>query len=342
MLSSLYNDWMDQFLGGPIPTETLATCDDCAMLPQPGMPPGFVFFHPETKCCTYEPALANYRIGLILSDDDPELAAGRRTVEERIRKGVAITPWGLHMPAPYQRRYKRDKNAFGRDPALLCPHYVEGRCGIWRHNPAPCSTWFCKHVRGFTGRKFWIALSELLREIDAKMGTWCALELGIQADPAAVENKGELWGVWAGQEAQLFRACAQLVSPLQWDDVARISGPGVMELSDRVREQHAQLTSPAMLENPLMGLVQIEGMVAGKCRAATYSPYDPLRISPELVDLLSHFDGRRMDEVLEEIRVQRGIRLAPALVRRMADFRVLVESAGEEVRNRPRMDADGH
>jgi hypothetical protein len=30
--------------------------------------------------------------------------------------------------------------------------------------------------------------------------------------------------------------------------------------------------------------------------------------------------------VLEEIRVQRGTRLDPALVRRMADFRVLIDA----------------
>jgi hypothetical protein len=45
----------------------------------------------------------------------------------------------------------------------------------------------------------------------------------------------------------------------------------------------------------------------------------------DLVAVLPHFDGRPADDVLEEIRVQRGIRLDPALVRRMADFRVLVE-----------------
>jgi hypothetical protein len=44
-----------------------------------------------------------------------------------------------------------------------------------------------------------------------------------------------------------------------------------------------------------------------------YSTYDPLRLSPELVAVLPHFDGRPSDEVLEEIRVQRGIRLDPAL-----------------------------
>jgi hypothetical protein len=78
-------------------------------------------------------------------------------------------------------------------------------------------------------------------------------------------------------------------------------------------------------DRPRIGLIQIEGIVAGKYSAVTYSPYDPLRMPTDLVAVLHHFDGRPTDDVLEEIRVQRGIRLDPALVRRMADFRVLVE-----------------
>src|ERR1039458_6643982 len=77
MLSSLYTTWMDQLLAGPIPPETKATCDNCAMLPQSGTQATGVFFHPVTRCCTFQPTLANYRAGLILSDDEPDLAAER-------------------------------------------------------------------------------------------------------------------------------------------------------------------------------------------------------------------------------------------------------------------------
>ena len=34
-LPRLYTAWMDQFLRGPIPTETDATCGDCAMVAGP-------------------------------------------------------------------------------------------------------------------------------------------------------------------------------------------------------------------------------------------------------------------------------------------------------------------
>ncbi|HYL82493.1 MAG TPA: hypothetical protein VEU07_16870, partial [Candidatus Acidoferrum sp.] len=68
-LPPLYGRWMDDLLPGPIPRETAATCDDCAMWPGPGdQPRSDFFFLPETKCCTYIPTLPNYLVGRILED----------------------------------------------------------------------------------------------------------------------------------------------------------------------------------------------------------------------------------------------------------------------------------
>jgi hypothetical protein len=356
VLSSLYTAWIDQLLDGPIPPETKATCDNCAMLPQPGASVRGVFFHPQTKCCTYEPTLVNYRAGLILSDDDPDLAAGRRTVEERLRARVAVTPWGIEASARFRLLYHNTPGAlFGRAPDLGCPHQIAGHCGIWRHRPATCATWFCKHVRGATGSDFWRNLDELLRGVDRQLGLWCALEMGIEAeilarllDPVPLEaaelgggiEEGvytRLWGRWAGREEEFYRGCAELVLPLAWEDIVGICGTQVTIQSRLVRERYEKLTSELTPDHPRMGMVQIEGVVSGKYSAVTYSIYDPLRLSPELLAVLPHFDGRPSDEVLEEIRVQRGIRLDPALVRRMADFRVLLEDDsghGRQIRDR--------
>jgi hypothetical protein len=128
-----------------------------------------------------------------------------------------------------------------------------------------------------------------------------------------------------GKEAEFYRACAEQVRPLVWDDIARICGPRLTILSRLVRERYDKLISESAPDGLRTGLFQIEGMVGGMYSAVTYSSYDPLRMSPELVAVLLHFDGRPTDDVLEEIRVQRGVRLDPALVRRMADFRVLVK-----------------
>ena len=343
MLSSVYSTWMAQLLTGPLPDETKATCDDCAMLPRSGTAKDAVFFHPVTKCCTFQPNLTNYRAGLILSDDDSELAVGRRTVEHRLRTRIGVTPWGMEANESFKLLYKNARAAFGRASALGCQHQIAGRCGIWHHRPATCATWFCKYARGATGSEFWQSLNKLLNHVDLQLGFWCALEMGIDsgvlarllepkkldaAELGAVfpeDSYRRLWGRWMGREAEYYRGCAERILPLAWADVVQICGADVAILSRLVRERHEKLLSESLPERPRLGLVQIQGAESGKYRAVTYSEYDPVLLSSALVAVLPHFDGRPAEEVLEEIRLQRGIRLNPALVRRMADFRVLVE-----------------
>ena len=186
-------------------------------------------------------------------------------------------------------------------------------------------------------------MDTLLRQVDIQLGLWCALEMGIDSGTLArllgpkpldaVELGGifpedtyrTLWGQWVGREQEFYRGCAERVLPLAWDDVIRICGTDVTILSCLVRQRYEKLTSESVPEHPRLGLIQIQGIESGKYRAVTYSEYDPLLLSPALVAILPHFDGRPSDEVLDEIRVQRDVRLDPSLVRRMADFRVLVE-----------------
>src|SRR5215470_18692050 len=89
-LPPLYAKWMAELLEGPIPRESRATCDDCAMCEpeeeQKG--PQSNYYDPTIKCCTYIPDLHNFLVGRILSDNDPATEWGRGTVEERIKAGV--------------------------------------------------------------------------------------------------------------------------------------------------------------------------------------------------------------------------------------------------------------
>src|SRR5436190_17528101 len=95
-LPTLQAAWLDQFLGGPLPAETNATCDTCAMLvdKKEEGPEGHGF-NPETKCCTYLPRLWNFLVGGVLDDPHADAVKGRSTVEARIDRGVAVTPLGL-------------------------------------------------------------------------------------------------------------------------------------------------------------------------------------------------------------------------------------------------------
>ena len=186
-LPPLYSAWMAHVLQGPLPQETKATCATCVMCPPTSRTPepGASYFHPQTKCCTWLPELPNFLVGRILADASPQMRAGRLSVEERLQKGVAVTPFGFGQDALYQQlynaaMYKQAHGTFsGRSRPLRCPHYVEegGRCGIWKHRNARCATWFCKHERGATGSRFWMAIKELLGAVEEGLATWCVSQL---------------------------------------------------------------------------------------------------------------------------------------------------------------------
>jgi hypothetical protein len=133
---------MDALLAGTIPSETEATCDDCAMCAAGGAQRGDAyFFRPDVKCCSFVPNLPNFLVGRILADADPHLAAGRASVEARSEAGMAVTPLGLGQPPAYRVLYDRGAPAaFGRSRTLRCPHFLDdgvGRCAIWRHRNSP-------------------------------------------------------------------------------------------------------------------------------------------------------------------------------------------------------------
>lgn len=68
--------------------------------------------------------------------------------------------------------------------SALPPHYLDeagGRCGIWKHRKGVCATWFCKHSRGATGRRFWAMLDQLLATVERELTRWCVLGVDLSA-----------------------------------------------------------------------------------------------------------------------------------------------------------------
>src|SRR5437016_5826408 len=82
----LYNAWMEQILGGPLPVETKATCEDCAMCSKDAqLAASSPVFNVKVKCCTYMPVLLNFLVGRILEDHDPKAMPA---IENRMRNGI--------------------------------------------------------------------------------------------------------------------------------------------------------------------------------------------------------------------------------------------------------------
>jgi len=307
------------------------------------------FFNPETKCCSYVPQLPNYLVGRILSDDDPVFAAGRATVEARLRAGVAVTPLGLEQPPTFQLPYNTSSSTlFGQSRSLLCPHYIAdegGRCGVWKQRASVCATWHCKYVRGSVGYAFWSTLLQLLSAIEKNLSQWCVLELALDTEalarlfprpnstnrsasinPRSLDGLPDpsesrmLWGNWFGREAEFYRECARLVNGLDWPGVIAVSGAEVGICAGLLREAYAKLVSYAIPTRLRVGTIQVIGMDQDSCRIISYNALDPLSIPRILMDVLGYFDGRLTNEALQAIADDEGLAIDATLIRKLTDL----------------------
>ncbi len=352
-LPPLYARWMDTLHRGPIPAETRATCDDCAMCAPPGAKPDeAVYFSPRTKCCTYVPTVPNYLVGRALEDDDFAFSAGRATIERRIEEGVGVHPLGVQAPARFSLLYDAGgPAAFGRAETLRCPHYLEeagGRCGMWKHRSAICATWFCKYERGAVGMFFWDRMRDLLKEVEWALSTWCVLESGLDAttlefifppksrpgtkaatNAADIDGRPDhpyarkVWGQWLGRERDFYRECGRRVGQLAWEDVARIGGADVALRARMTRQAHGELLSEELPERLSTGKFQIISASREGVRIVGYTPGDALDLPPEILQVLPYFNGQPTREALESIESELDIRVEEDLVRKLADFQIL-------------------
>jgi Fe-S-cluster containining protein len=356
VLPPLYARWMDALLGESVPPEARATCEDCAMCaPDGAAEPGTLYFSPRVKCCTYQPKLANFLVGRALEDRDSAFSAGRATLERRIDSGVGVTPLGLEPPATYGLLYEHGSAGFGRSEAMRCPHYIEegGRCGIWRHRNSICTTWFCKYERGAVGMAFWERLRDLLMAVEMDLAAWCVIESDLDQDALGVlfairrkPNERELmsatdldglpdlklarklWGNWLGREREFYQECARRVESLTWKDVLRIGGPVVAARARVARRAFEALLREKPPERLTAGPFQIVSTGHEGVRVVSYTDYDPLDLTPGVLEILPYFDGRRTSEALGAIQRELEIRVEKDLVRKLADFEILVAERG--------------
>lgn len=344
MLPPLYGRWMTELLGGPIATESRATCDDCAMLPEKGAERQF---DKKTKCCTYYPELPNYSVGALIGDPT---ASGRRELKNRFDRIVGMTPLGMARLPVYQALLAKLDNAtaFGQAVSMQCGFQDEqGRCGVWAYREATCFHYHCKFDRGSRGAALWKALKELFVPIEKQLAMWCLVELDpgdvaleMLTMPAPVSprlghheldgtvDKAHMklaWGTWLGREAQFYSECWKRVKALSWTDVLAICGPDVRVRARAVVAAYKAHESTQLPEALAIGSFQSKP-VGKKTRLRTFSPTDVIDLDPSVVAALAEFDGRPTAEVLE-VLATRGVSLDDGELRRLVDFEVLIPAA---------------
>lgn len=306
-------------------------------------------FDPSVKCCTYNPDLHNFTVGAIIADREPDGEFGRVVIRDRIQSEISVTPVGINPTPSYRAVYDgAASRVFGRAPALRCPYYLTtipgGGCGVWRHRNAVCATWFCKHVRGDIGGRFWTDAKALLNRVETELSLWCCKELGIAADalrqllapPSAAmalerelvahvrqTYERELWGKWRERKVEFFVQCASIVDSLTWRDVVRVGGETVAVREQILRESYDRLIRVNLPSYLKARAVTVQGGSNSMVRISTYSANDPLQLRREIVDALVFFDGRSTHEALEAIDAEMGIVLEVALVQRLVDYGIL-------------------
>ena len=71
------------------------------------------------------------------------------------------------------------------------------------------------------------------------------------------------------------------------------------------------------------GSFTVIGIDALRATVSSSRTTDPLSMPRSVLDVIGEFDGSRTSAVLERIARTRGLRVAPSLVRKLADYGIL-------------------
>jgi hypothetical protein len=345
-----YATWLSSALEAEVPPETVATCDDCVMLPREGLvsPRSLGMFSPDTKCCTYIPNLPNFRVGALLRDRAPGLAQSQALLREQCRRGVGVSPLGVQRSVVQDTLYELGKASFGRNPGLRCPHLdAAGGCGIWAHRNAVCATYFCKHNRASVGARFWGRVRDLLAEAERALSYHCVLEelpgpdtldalsplKGREHAPPVAEeldplltatHLARLWGPLRGKEPEYFERCAERVDALTWDEVRALGGVQLALCEDLVQRAFEALCSDRLPHAVVVGEYSVVHADETWIYLAALPLGEPVRAPRRLIEHLHGLGQGSLDDALARIAEQANLHIAPALVRTLLDYGILL------------------
>lgn len=343
-------DWVTHFAGQPLYKETRADCEDCPLMKKPVMEEAHHFIY-SSGCCTYIPRISNFQIGALFCDTDPALDPGRKKVRHRIASRRGVTPVAVRPDQAEKSMYKTllDGDQIGLSDSLECPyHSSDGKvgCSIWKYRPGTCATWFCRHVRGASGKYYWRSLERLLNEIELNLSHQCLLVLGlddtqlghlfptprykVQPDPCSDDLYPKVWGKWYGKEEAFYKACAEYVDQLSYDDILALGAPKLQIRHKQFAAVEAALHSDDLPKQliPNRILAKGDGVIS---HVIGYSKTDPVAVPTPFLLMLQCFQPEHsVADAMIAAKAMGFKSITKSTIKTLLDFRILVDPDKEQ------------
>lgn len=214
----------DGFWDLKIPTEAKSKCRACPEIKDSK-------YRPDYRCCTFQPRIPNFMIGLALL----EKKHTSHSILRSLKKQRFFTPEGLIASPKRWSLFLEDlsNDQFGKSSQVLC-HFLNKEnelCNIYNYRNGPCSTFFCRHD-SIHGESFWESLMVYINQIEHSLSQWAMKELGIEPEqyfklfdeysknisifktsdqgwPDEVLKK--TWRKWYGKEFEFYKQSANLI-----------------------------------------------------------------------------------------------------------------------------------
>jgi Fe-S-cluster containining protein len=235
-----YRYWLEKRLLGSR-SESLATCENCAMVKPSGTTRDKGPFLSHLKCCTYFPFIPNFSLGDIRSDKI-----------KRAKSNGILLPIGL-FPSQNQQDLviELGSTGFGRRSELLCPFFdsIQNQCSIWEQRPGVCTSYFCKSEKGKKGLHFWSEVEKYLNHFEWKLSCEVIFQMGfteneiaycqgaIDLETAEEERKffvQAAWGKWQSKKIEFYKQSRAIALSISSDEIGEILDPEFLILESRL------------------------------------------------------------------------------------------------------------
>lgn len=295
--------------------ESRADCDRCVMLAKySGAPPDVKgTFHPDARCCTYDPWLPNYTVGRILKAG----GEGAKRMRKRLAEGARVTSVGSHpndSPQP-----SGVGESFGRNLSQVCPFFTGdvAACAIWPDRNALCRTWFCKHDRGRIGQRRWVLLRRVLKAAEILVARYLTLSL-TPPNADAVVTDYESW----------FLTCADQLNDVSPADLTECDD--VNEERIALGQAHAWLnkllkSAEASIPRVVFPIIAEHHSLETGINLFGYSPYDGVAVDPSILRFFVELDGERTWQEAVSRAASAGLEISTDVVGELFRVGVLLD-----------------